>query len=125
MSGWDLARKAREAEPSFPVVYMTGAAADEWAVHGVPGSILLQKPFAPAQLTTAIAQLLNVAAPPGTENGCKQRCGPGALVEEWNQYFLPAFKFSRLGTDQCCLQNNRICRKRRDKSAPLRFESAG
>ena len=64
MSGWDLARKAREAEPSFPVIYMTGAAADEWAVHGVPGSILLQKPFAPAQLTTAISQLLNVAAPP-------------------------------------------------------------
>lgn len=58
MSGCDLARKAREADPSFPVIYMTGAAADERAVHGVPGSILLQKPFAPAQLTTGISQLL-------------------------------------------------------------------
>ena len=48
----------------FPVVYMTGAAADEWASQGVPNSILLTKPFAPAQLVTAIAQLLNAAQPP-------------------------------------------------------------
>jgi hypothetical protein len=44
---------------AFPVVYMTGAAADEWAIQGVPNSILLAKPFAPAQLVTAISNLLN------------------------------------------------------------------
>ena len=38
---------------------MTGAAADEWASKGVPNSILLQKPFAPAQLVTAVSNLLN------------------------------------------------------------------
>jgi DNA-binding response OmpR family regulator len=38
---------------------MTGAAADQWASHGVPNSILLTKPFAPAQLVTAISNLLN------------------------------------------------------------------
>jgi CheY-like chemotaxis protein len=54
----------REKEPAFPVVYMTGAAADDWASQGVPNSILLQKPFAPAQLVTAVAQLLNVGTPP-------------------------------------------------------------
>ena len=63
MSGWDLARRAREADPTFPVVYMTGASADQWAARGVPGSILLQKPFAPAQLVTALAELLNVTSP--------------------------------------------------------------
>lgn len=42
---------------------MTGAAADEWASHGVPNSILLTKPFAPAQLVTAVAQLLNNTPP--------------------------------------------------------------
>jgi DNA-binding NtrC family response regulator len=47
----------REKEPAFPVVYMTGAAADDWASQGVPNSILLQKPFAPAQLVTAVSQL--------------------------------------------------------------------
>ena len=63
MNGWEVARQAREIDPTFPVVYMTGAAADEWASHGVPNSILLTKPFAPAQLVTAISQLLNALGP--------------------------------------------------------------
>lgn len=67
MSGWDLARRAREADPAFPVIYMTGASADDWAAQGVPGSILLQKPFVPAQLVTALAQLLNTTTPPGSQ----------------------------------------------------------
>jgi hypothetical protein len=36
---------------------MTGASADQWAANGVPNSILLEKPFAPAQLVTAVSQL--------------------------------------------------------------------
>lgn len=59
MSGWDVARQVREMDPQFPVIYMTGAAADEWPSRGVPNSVLLQKPFAPAQLVTAVSQLLN------------------------------------------------------------------
>ncbi len=57
--GWDVARRAREIDAEFPVVYMTGASADDWASKGVPNSILLTKPFAPAQLLTAVSQLLN------------------------------------------------------------------
>jgi len=64
LSGWDVARRMREADPTFPVIYMTGAAADQWASQGVPGSILLEKPFAPAQLITAFSQLLNIGSPP-------------------------------------------------------------
>ena len=59
IDGWEIARAAREVDPAFPIVYMTGAAADEWASRGVPNSILLTKPFAPAQLVTAISNLLN------------------------------------------------------------------
>jgi hypothetical protein len=44
---------------------MTGAAAGDWASRGVPNSILLEKPFAPAQLVTAVSQLLNT----GTQTG--------------------------------------------------------
>lgn len=65
LDGWDVARAAREINANIPVVYMTGAAADEWASKGVPNSILLNKPFAPAQLVTAVSQLLN-AVPPNT-----------------------------------------------------------
>jgi DNA-binding response OmpR family regulator len=63
MDGWEVVRQAREIEPSFPIIYMTGASADQWPVKGVPNSILLKKPFAPAQLVTAISQLLNTPPP--------------------------------------------------------------
>lgn len=63
LDGWEVAKVAREMDPNFPIVYMTGAAADEWPSKGVPKSILLNKPFAPAQLVTAVSQLLNTAAP--------------------------------------------------------------
>ena len=61
--GWEVAKNAREIDPDFPVIYMTGAAADQWASHGVPNSVLLTKPFAPAQLLTAISNLLNTGTP--------------------------------------------------------------
>lgn len=62
--GWDVARRAREIDPDFPVIYMSGKDAAEWASKGVPNSIMLAKPFAPAQLITAISQLLNRQPPP-------------------------------------------------------------
>ena len=49
MNGWEAAKAAREIDPAFPIVYMTGAAAGDWASRGVSNSILLEKPFAPAQ----------------------------------------------------------------------------
>lgn len=58
-NGWEVARAAREIDPGFPVVYMSGAVADQWSIQGVPNSIMLEKPFAPAQLVTAVSQLLN------------------------------------------------------------------
>ena len=63
IDGWDVARHAREIDPNFPVVYMSGKDADDWASKGVPNSIMLAKPFAPAQLVTAVSQLLNVGTP--------------------------------------------------------------
>ena len=61
LDGWEVARVARESDPAMPVIYMTGTQAEEWASKGVPNSVLLAKPFAPAQLVTAIANLLNTA----------------------------------------------------------------
>ena len=60
-TGWDLAKRAREINSDLPVVYMTGDSGDQWASCGVPNSVLLSKPFAPSQVTTAVAQLLNAA----------------------------------------------------------------
>jgi CheY-like chemotaxis protein len=58
-TGWDVARRARELNPNVPVVYVTGDSGQQWAAQGVPGSQLLQKPFASAQLINAVTTLLN------------------------------------------------------------------
>lgn len=58
IDGWEIARRAREANPATAVVYMTGDSAADWAANGVPHSQLVQKPFAHAQLVSAISMLL-------------------------------------------------------------------
>jgi DNA-binding NtrC family response regulator len=69
LSGWDVAKRARELNPALPVIYMTGDSGHDWAANGVPNSVLLLKPFAPAQVVTAVSQLLNAPAAntPGPE----------------------------------------------------------
>jgi DNA-binding response OmpR family regulator len=62
MDGWEAARKARQINPNFPIIYITAGAGNEWPSQGVPNSILLQKPFAPAQLVIAVSQLLTKGA---------------------------------------------------------------
>lgn len=64
LNGWEVARRIREKEAGFPVIYITAYSASEWTAHGVPNSILISKPFAPAQLVTAISNLLNVGSAP-------------------------------------------------------------
>jgi DNA-binding response OmpR family regulator len=63
IQGWDVARRARAIKSALPVIYITGASAEEWAVQGVPNSILLSKPFVASQLITAVSQLLNQTPP--------------------------------------------------------------
>jgi DNA-binding response OmpR family regulator len=64
LTGWDVAKRARELQPTLPVVYITGTDANDWASNGVPNSVLVAKPFAPAQIVTAISQLLNQGTTP-------------------------------------------------------------
>jgi hypothetical protein len=49
------ARAGRKSIPNREQMFY----AVEWASKGVPNSIMLEKPFAPAQLVTAVANLLN------------------------------------------------------------------
>jgi DNA-binding response OmpR family regulator len=59
--GWEIARRARELIPTMPIIYMSGESAEDWAAKGVPGSMMVAKPFAPAQLVTAISNVINEA----------------------------------------------------------------
>jgi len=56
--GWEVARSAREAINGLPVVYVSGASEHEWTAKGVPNSLMIAKPFAPAQIVVAISSLL-------------------------------------------------------------------
>ena len=63
IDGWEVAQQTREIDPQFPIIYTSGAHAADWASKGVPNSIMLEKPFAPAQLVTAVSNLLNSGSP--------------------------------------------------------------
>lgn len=63
LDGWRVARGAREIDPSFPVLYITGGGGDEWPTRGVPDSVLLNKPFSPDELVAAVSKLLKNGAP--------------------------------------------------------------
>lgn len=58
-NGWELARRARALSPGIVVIYASGRRAVDWPHEGVPKSTMLQKPFAAAQLITALASRLN------------------------------------------------------------------
>jgi DNA-binding response OmpR family regulator len=59
LTGWDVAQRARELNPELPVIYMSGDGGEDWPSKGVPKSVFISKPFAPAQIVTAVSQLLN------------------------------------------------------------------
>jgi len=62
LDGWRVARGAREIDPSFPVLYITGGGGGEWPTRGVPDSVLLNKPFSPDELVAAVAKLVKGGA---------------------------------------------------------------
>jgi CheY-like chemotaxis protein len=59
LTGWDVARHAREITADIPVIYISGASGGDWASKGVPKSMLMSKPFTSAQMVTAVSQLIN------------------------------------------------------------------
>lgn len=61
VTGWDVARYARERNPSLPVVYISADSVDQWQSAGVPKSVIIQKPFTMAQVIAEVCNLINNA----------------------------------------------------------------
>lgn len=59
IDGWEVARQARELNPTIPVIYVSGKDGHDWSAKGVPQSVMIAKPFAVAQVVVAMATLLN------------------------------------------------------------------
>jgi CheY-like chemotaxis protein len=58
MTGWEVARRIREKDRTFPVIYLTASAVAEWTSEGVPDSILIAKPYVTGPLIAALSRLL-------------------------------------------------------------------
>jgi CheY-like chemotaxis protein len=58
--GFEIARRARRANPDVPVVYMSGTELRRYAREGVNNSRFIPKPFGPEQVVKA----LDDATPP-------------------------------------------------------------
>jgi DNA-binding response OmpR family regulator len=55
--GWEIGRRARELDPAIAVVYVTSDVSHAWLTQGVPGSLVVSKPYEIAQIVAAIATL--------------------------------------------------------------------
>lgn len=58
-NGWEVARVARQLIADIPVVYASGGSAHGFPAEGVPGSLMVTKPYEPEQIVTAMERLLN------------------------------------------------------------------
>lgn len=81
--GFDVARHARAADPSLPVVYISGTAWRRQASEGVEGSQFIAKPFDPRQIMEALDRAERqeaVRIPPrgqGSPGSCPSRPSSG------------------------------------------------
>lgn len=57
-NGWQIGRRARELSPLIAVIYMSGDSEHQWGAQGVADSLMIAKPFAPAQMLAAMESLL-------------------------------------------------------------------
>jgi DNA-binding response OmpR family regulator len=60
--GWEVGQRARERVHDMPIIYMSGDSGADWSSKGVPNSLMIQKPYALAQVVTAISQLITTVA---------------------------------------------------------------
>jgi two-component system, OmpR family, response regulator len=61
-SGWEIGRRARQHNSAIAIVYISGDSAGQYSAEGVPGSVMIQKPFVPDQIVTALSTQLNQIA---------------------------------------------------------------
>jgi CheY-like chemotaxis protein len=53
IDGWQIAEHCRDNDPALPVVYASGFS--PVAARPVPGSVILQKPYKPVEISQAIS----------------------------------------------------------------------
>jgi PleD family two-component response regulator len=64
LDGWEVAKRAREIDPAFPILYITAADADRWPSQGVPNSSLLTNHLRQRNLSLLFQVLLLIVQLP-------------------------------------------------------------
>lgn len=68
-SGWEVAGHVRRANPTLPVVYISGDGAFSWGSEGVPDSVMIVKPFFPPADHYGAVHTAQSATPNSAPNG--------------------------------------------------------
>src|SRR5439155_16931731 len=63
IDGWEVAKQGREIDPQFPIVYMSGASADDWALQRRSQQHHVIQAVRAGSLVTAVCNLLNTGTP--------------------------------------------------------------
>jgi len=67
--GWQIAQEARTRWADIPVIYVTGEGDADWPAKGVPGSLILQKPYSAGKLLATVAKLITEKTPAHPQSG--------------------------------------------------------
>jgi len=59
VTGWDIARHARDLAPEIPVIYASGDSSGDWRRLGVANSLMLGKPYSMVRMVEAVQQLVS------------------------------------------------------------------
>jgi DNA-binding response OmpR family regulator len=59
LDGWQIAQEARVRWADIPVIYVTGEGDADWPAKGVPGSLILQKPYSAGKLLATVRKLFS------------------------------------------------------------------
>jgi CheY-like chemotaxis protein len=62
MKGWEVGRHARSLAPDLPIIYVSGGSEQDWGHEGVALSVMIPKPFASAEVVTAISRMIATAS---------------------------------------------------------------
>jgi CheY-like chemotaxis protein len=57
--GWEVGRHARRLVPRMGVVYVTDDSGQAWLAKGVPGSVVVSKPYELAAILSAVSALVS------------------------------------------------------------------
>ena len=95
-NGWHVGHRARELEPSLPILYMSGDSIADWPRLAVPDSEMVAKPFVLEEMVAVVAKLtMPSAAAHGMPRYFFNVVAGGTIIEDHEGTVLPDLDAAR------------------------------